>query len=184
MLTQAGKAMHIQAVGQAIPLYSMNCFKLPKRLVSEINMMIMRFWWGDVGGKRKIDWKEWSKLCVSKKDGGLSFRDLEAFNPALLAKKWWRLVHDDNSLAHRVFKGMYFPNTTPMMAGKGQNPSFLWKKGPNGELVTALWFDVWKDLWIPGIDTPLRDSFGSPPPTPLKVKQLFKENSRCWNVDL
>ena len=86
LLLQAGKAVLIQAVGQAISIYSMNCFKLPSGFLQEINMMLARFWWGDVGTKRKMHWKKWEQLCISKLDGGLGFKDMEAFNLELLAK--------------------------------------------------------------------------------------------------
>lgn len=45
-------------------------------------MLIARFWWGGDIDKRKIHWKNWESLCVSKLDGGLGF---EAFDLALLA---------------------------------------------------------------------------------------------------
>ena len=39
LLSRAGKAIMIQAVAQAIPLYVMSYFKLPKSLLCEINML-------------------------------------------------------------------------------------------------------------------------------------------------
>ena len=43
LLSQAGRAVLVQAVGQAIPVYSMNCFKLPTGFLQEINMMLAGF---------------------------------------------------------------------------------------------------------------------------------------------
>ena len=57
LLSQAERAIMIQVVGQAIPLYAMSCFKLPKGFVHELNMLFAGYWWGDLGAKRKIHWK-------------------------------------------------------------------------------------------------------------------------------
>ena len=108
----------IQVVTQAIPLYIMSCFRLPKRFLCEINMLFASYWWGDKEYKRKIHWKNWDSMCCSKLDGGLGFKELESFNLALLAKQWWRVIHNENSLSFKVLKGRYFPNTSPMKALK------------------------------------------------------------------
>ena len=86
LVSQARKAVLIQAVAQSIPIYMMSCFLLPKGFIHEINMMMSSFWWGDSDRKSKIHWKA-NSLCVSKLDRGLGFRDFEAFNLALLAKQ-------------------------------------------------------------------------------------------------
>ena len=41
----------IQAIGQAIPVYVMSCFKLPRGFLHELSMMLVAFWWGDKGSK-------------------------------------------------------------------------------------------------------------------------------------
>ena len=51
-------------------------------------------------------------MCI--KDGWRpSFRDLEAFNLALLAKQWWKLIHNEESLSFKVFKVRYFHLNNP-----------------------------------------------------------------------
>jgi hypothetical protein len=64
----------------------MSCFRLPKRLIQEIEVLIRRFWWGQNGDRNKMHWISWDTLCKSKASGGLGFRGLEFFNEALLAK--------------------------------------------------------------------------------------------------
>jgi hypothetical protein len=76
ILSQAGREILIKAVIQAIPTYTMNCFQLPVTLCKEIEGIIRRFWWGHNKDKRKIHWLSWEKLCNSKGEGGLGFRDL------------------------------------------------------------------------------------------------------------
>ena len=53
LLSQAGREVLIKAVIQAIPTNTMNCFKLPKGLVRELEGMIHKFWWGYRGEHRK-----------------------------------------------------------------------------------------------------------------------------------
>ena len=87
LLSVAGKAVLIQTMVQAIPVYVMSCVKLPKGFVQDLNMIIARFWWGNGREKKGIHWLNWDLLSVSKLDGGLGFKDFESFNLAFLAKQ-------------------------------------------------------------------------------------------------
>ena len=88
----------------------MSCFLLPKSFVHKINMLMAGFWWGDNNGKRKIHWRAWDSLCISKLDKGFGFRDFESFNLALIAKHWWLLIHNENSICFKVLKAKYSPS--------------------------------------------------------------------------
>ena len=46
ILSQAGREVLIKSVIHAIPTYTMSCFKLPKGLVKELEVLIRKFWWG------------------------------------------------------------------------------------------------------------------------------------------
>ena len=54
LLSQAGREILVRAVIQAIPTYTMSCFKLPKGLIKEIEILIRKFWRGYRGEQRKI----------------------------------------------------------------------------------------------------------------------------------
>ena len=54
LLSQAGREILIKIVVQAIPTYTMSCFKLLIGLCSEIESLIRRFWWGQKGEQRKV----------------------------------------------------------------------------------------------------------------------------------
>ena len=43
-LSQAGKAILIQSIAHAIPLYVIRCFKLPKTFFHKLNMILACFW--------------------------------------------------------------------------------------------------------------------------------------------
>ena len=87
MLSKAGKEVLIKAMTQYIPTYTMSVFQLPMKLCDELDAMSAKFWWDQVGNERKIHWQNWEKLTLSKKDGGMDFKDLRAFNLAMLAKR-------------------------------------------------------------------------------------------------
>ena len=46
LLSQAGREILIKVVAQALPTYTMACFKLPISLCNEIESLIHRFFWG------------------------------------------------------------------------------------------------------------------------------------------
>ena len=55
----------------------------------------------------------------------MGFKDIEAFNLALLAKKAWKKC--THSLFYRLYKSRYFPNCSFLDAELGRNPSYVWR---------------------------------------------------------
>jgi len=103
-LSWVGREVLVKAVAQAIPTYAMNVFKLPSEFNHRIQASIINYWWGHDDCKIKIHWVSKSKLLRSKLVGSLGFRDLEAFNLALLAHQVWRLLNAEHSLAYKLSK--------------------------------------------------------------------------------
>ena len=127
LLSKAGKEILVKVVAQAIPTYSMSCFKIPDLLCDEMTSLMRNFWWGQKHNERKIAWISWDKLCTPKSQGGMGFKQLKQFNLALLAKQGWRLQVGSDSLMFWVFKAHYFPNCDFINAKVGCNPSFTWR---------------------------------------------------------
>jgi hypothetical protein len=53
-MSSAGKDVLLKSVAQAVPVYSMSCFKLPRGLCEHLTMMIKQFWWGSKQGQHKL----------------------------------------------------------------------------------------------------------------------------------
>ena len=129
---------------------------------------------------------KWCKLCKSKEDGDIGFRDLHAFNLALLAKQEWRLSHNSESLFYRVFKEKYFPTRSFLNAKIGSNLSFIWRSFLGAEDIVREWskwkvgngpsIKVWEDNWLP--HPPIRKQNAV---EVLKVNELIVKYTNSWN---
>ncbi|CAN1845695.1 Uncharacterized mitochondrial protein AtMg00310 [Linum perenne] len=106
-----------------------------------------------------MHWVSWEKLCLPKEVGGLGFKDLEAFNHALLAKQTWRLLQNPDLLLAKIYEAKYYPDSSLMQAGKGSNPSWGWrgilkgreiiKKGYRWQVGNGIHINPFWDHWIP-----------------------------------
>ncbi|XP_057444459.1 uncharacterized protein LOC130736674 [Lotus japonicus] len=193
-LSRAGREVLIKAVAQAIPSYVMSCFILPDGLCKEIEGMISRFFWGGDASKRSLHWLRWDKLCQPKFDGGLGFRDFKSFNLALVAKNWWRIQNNPNSLMGRVFKSVYFPSGSLSGARKGYRPSYAWSsilktsdfisKGSAWRIGNGTTVRIWHDNWLPN-GSPINYREDVVQELGLeRVVDLLLPDGRGWNKEL
>ena len=76
---------------------------------------------------RKLAWMSWEKMCLTKEEGGMGFKDLKSFKLVLLAKQGWRLQTNTSLLFYRVYKAKYFPGCEFVEANIRRQPSYAWR---------------------------------------------------------
>ncbi|CAA7037370.1 unnamed protein product [Microthlaspi erraticum] len=193
LLSKGGKEVQIKAVAQALPTYVMSCFLLPLGIIKKIRSAIARFWWSSKIESKGLHWIAWEKICISKDEGGLGFRDMQNFNLALLAKQLWRLLRYPSSLLARVLKGRYFRYTSPLETAKANAPSYGWRsiiaakdllqKGLRRSIKSGFDTKVWTDPWLPTIPArPALDNGNGRNPH-LYVNHLIDFNTKEWKMD-
>lgn len=65
----------------------MSIFKILVSICKAIERKIANFWWKNGKNSAGIHWKKWETLKLRKDEGGLGFKDLLAFNVAMLGKQ-------------------------------------------------------------------------------------------------
>ena len=153
----------------------MGVFLIPAKLCHELNAMCANFWWGQIGDKRKIHWKNWGALCLPKCEGGMGFRDLQDFNLAMLAKQGWRLIQEKDSLLYRCFKARYFPRFNFLDASDVPNSSYVWKS-----LMAAQTILKKGSCWRVGDGTEIRVSSDKWIPNQVTNRVLFPPVEEEW----
>ncbi|XP_023906045.1 uncharacterized protein LOC112017822 [Quercus suber] len=93
----------------------------------------------------------------------MGFRDLKAFNLAMLAKQGWRMVNGNDSLLYRCFKARYFPRSSFLEAKESPNCSYVWRSlmaaqpiiqaGHCWRVGNGLSINALKDRWLPNFPT-------------------------------
>ncbi|KAL0004281.1 hypothetical protein SO802_011842 [Lithocarpus litseifolius] len=188
LLSMGGKEILIKAVAQAIPTYTMSCFQLPRGLCEDLESMMRKFWWGQKHQETKMAWVGWKQMCFPKSLGGLGFRNLQAFNLAMLAKQAWRILTNPTSLLARVLKARDI-----LCATLGTNPSYSWqsifnsleviRKGTRWCVGNGKKIHIWDDKWLP---TPTTYKVITSPNNLLTfpmVSSLIDPSTKWWRAD-
>ncbi|KAF8113618.1 hypothetical protein N665_0047s0025 [Sinapis alba] len=102
----------------AIYTYAISHLRLTKHHCQKIMDVMASIWWVECRDKKTIHWISWKKLCISKENVGLSFRDTEAFNQSILVKQAWILLNEPEILISWIYKGRYFASQSFLKCGK------------------------------------------------------------------
>ena len=189
----AGREVLIKSVIQAIPTYTMSCFKLPKCLIKELEVLIRKFWWGYNDAAKKVHWVSWERLCEAKEVGGMGFKEIEKFNEALLAKQVWRMMQNPESLCFRVFKARFFPNCSILDAKESNSGSYAWKsilsardvirKGMVWRIGDGQSVRIKEDKWLPVKPSRLILSPLPPVMAEARVSSLINLDLSMWKSE-
>ncbi|KAL4298146.1 hypothetical protein GQ457_12G019110 [Hibiscus cannabinus] len=87
LLSFGGREIFLKSVAQALPLYIMSCYLLPRTITDRITSSMRRYWWSGKLSERGWPLLAWDKICTPKNAGGMGLRDLRRFNLALLGKQ-------------------------------------------------------------------------------------------------
>ncbi|KAG7543566.1 Endonuclease/exonuclease/phosphatase [Arabidopsis thaliana x Arabidopsis arenosa] len=192
-LSGAGKMVLLKSVLSTLPNYAMSCFQLPKSLCKRIQSTLTRFWWDSNDQKKKMCWISWDKLTKTKREGGLAFKDITAFNEALLAKLSWKLINEPMGLLARVLKGKYYHSSDLLNVKCPGSASHGWrsilvgrdllKKRLGWAIENGRTAKAWSEPWLSmsKVSQPM-----GPMPfegKDLLVEELFEQDSVEWDQE-
>jgi hypothetical protein len=94
---------------------------------------------------------------VPKEKGGPGYKDLYAFNLAMLSKQAWRLLTKPDSLCARVMKAKYFLDCTIFEVRCKDGVSYAWRvellrEGVIKRVGDGSSIDILNDPWLPSTD--------------------------------
>uniref|UniRef100_A0A803PC62 Uncharacterized protein n=1 Tax=Cannabis sativa TaxID=3483 RepID=A0A803PC62_CANSA len=172
----------------------MSVFLLHIETGKHIEGQMASFWWKSSSTSKKgIHWISWDRMCHHRIVGGMGFRNLRDFNPALLGKQGWCLISRPQSLVAKVYKARYFPNESFLMAQLGNNPNFVWRsiweaqdivhKGIQWQVGNGYSISVLGDPWLPNVDNPFVVShhLGL---VNAKVHSLMRLDDKSWDLEI
>jgi hypothetical protein len=64
-------------------------------------------------------------MTLPKAQEGMRFRDLHAFNLAMIAKQGWNIMTKTHTLVAKLFKAKYFPNSSLFESKIGHNLNYM-----------------------------------------------------------
>lgn len=106
----------------------MQSTSLPTGVKLKIKKACRTFIWSGNSYHQRMSMVSWDRLCKPKGYGGLSLKNLNVMNQALLMKLSWGVISDKDSLCVRVMCTKYGVNSSnPSLSLPIRYGSHLWK---------------------------------------------------------
>ena len=158
-LSKGGRLTLIEAVLSAIPTYFLSLFKMPSKVINEIEKRMRNFLWKGVDGDGGDHLVPWKLVARAKIKGGLGIGRLKEKNKALLFKWLWRFPLEQESIWAKVITSKFGVHPNKWDAGVASRCTYRspWKyisslygefrhwvglKVGNGSRI-RFWEDVW-----------------------------------------
>ena len=171
----------------------MSIHLLPKGTCNRIDKIMQDFWWGDNIEKKKIQTIAWEKIRQTRSNGGLGIRKTKTFDRALVAKQFWRIGQNLQSLLAKTLRSTYYPKTDHVweIDRVPGNSHKMWKniwQTKNSSLAQAKWqvgkgdsIGLGDSLWHKPRNVDSLDHLQLQHGT---VKDLMDPTSGNWNREL
>lgn len=156
-LSIAGRKTLIDSSLSNSPLYHMSIYLIPKTVVYKLDKIRRIFFWQGGGTKKKCHLVRWTKICKSKKKGGLEIKDIRKMNLSLMCKWFWK-IDNGKGVRQHIVKHKYLKKDNISTVKHKQNDSSMWadrlkirnlylqgRKITIGNGKKALF---WKDSWL------------------------------------
>ncbi|XP_010667214.1 uncharacterized protein LOC104884289 [Beta vulgaris subsp. vulgaris] len=188
-LSQPTKLIIINSILVATIMHHLSIFQIPTTIANKLDAMIARFFWKN-NSQSGIHWKRKEIIHQPMGQGGLSIRNIGAFNKAFLMKQVWRIIHKPQQLLSRVFKSSNQQDSwiRPskhnisvgrrglLMASNSLKETCVWKVG-NGTSIRAV-----TQPWVLGKIPTFRDGVNLSTVARTFVADLILPNNQGWNV--
>ena len=83
------------------------------------------FFWQGGGTKKIYHLVRWTKICKSKKKGGLRIKDIRKMNVNLLSKWLW-ILETESGIWQEIIKYKYLKHDSVCTMKHGQSDSAIW----------------------------------------------------------
>jgi len=125
-LSIAGRKTLIDSSLSNAPFYQMSIYMLPKTITYKLDKIRRTFFLARGGGtKKKYHLIKWTKICKSKKKGGLGIKSIRKMNISLLCKWLWKLETEDG-VWQQIINFKYLKNDSICTVKHRQTNSAIW----------------------------------------------------------
>ena len=125
-ISMAGRTILLNVALTIIVYYHMSMFLLNKTTTEKLDKIRRKIFWQGSSLRKIYHLVKWSRICRSKKKGGLGVKDLRKQNISLLTKWWWKL-ETKQGLWQDVIRAKYFKKDTVTLVKTRFNYSPIWK---------------------------------------------------------